>query len=397
MERPWLVKKETAKQSAQDTNTKQLHLNAAPTITPNSNEPKSGMEYGPVAKMDSFYGNSITNTELINGRRIINGADDGLMQVYPLKHPWAHDIFQTMIKNTWVPQEVPLGMDVEMWNDPGALTAAEKRMYKRSLAFVSNLDGLQTNNLNNNILRQITSPEVSLAITRQAYEEALHVQSYATMVETLGLDAEEIYGMYRKDELLYKKNRYVLQAVSAVADPLFTTGNFTKDQAFLEACIGNVILEGIYFYSAFLTFYVLKRNNKMPGSAEMIQFINRDEDMHLRLFINIAKTIIQEQPELWTKEFQARIQQNIMGAVEHETNWGKSCIGEGILGLQPAALQEYLQFVGDMRLKALGLPTVWNSKNPFGWIDDFTQGSMMEVNFFEGTVREYQVGSLHWE
>jgi len=338
-----------------------------------------------------------SNTELINKRKIINGEDDGLMQVSPLKHPFADEIFRTMLQNTWVPQEVPMGKDVEMWNEKNALTQKERNVYKRSLAFVSNLDGIQTNNLVGNIARHITSPEVSLAVVRQAYEEALHVHSYATMVEALNLDPEEIYGMYRKDLELYNKNKKVLEAVSKISDPNFKTGSFERDQMFLEACVGNIILEGIYFYSAFLNFYVFRRNNKMPGSAEMIQFINRDEDMHLSLFIKIVNEIKKEQPELWTSEFKEKIIKNFKAAVELEFNWGKSCIGDGILGINQNNLKEYLEFVGNQRLKAIGLPEVWNAENPFPWIDEITQSSMIEVNFFEGTVKEYSVGALNWD
>ena len=339
----------------------------------------------------------LKNSDIINNRRVINGEDDGLMQVSPLKHPFADDIFKIMLKNTWVPQEVQMGKDVEMWNEPGFLTAQEREVYRRSLAFVSNLDGLQTNNLVTNICRHITSPEVSLCVVRQAYEEALHVHSYSTMVEALDLDPEEIYGLYRKDRSLYEKNKLVLRAVGKIADPNFKTGTFENDQLFLEACIGNIILEGIYFYSAFMIFYIFRRNNKMPGSADMIQFINRDEDMHLQLFIQITNTIKNEQPELWDEKFQKKISENIKAAVELEYSWGISCINEGILGLNPENLREYLQFVGDMRLSAIGLPKLWNSKNPFPWIDEITQSSMIEVNFFEGTVKEYSVGTLNWD
>lgn len=345
---------------------------------------------------DGLDNNEMTNAEIINKRRVINGYDDGLMQISPLKHPWAYEIFELMIKNTWVPGEVPLQQDVNMWNDPNGLSETEKRVYSRSLAFVSNLDGLQTNNLACNIIRHLTSPEVILAVTRQTYEEALHVQSYAALVEALALDPEEIYGLYRKDQELYEKNQEVLKAVSKISDKNFETGTFKTDQMFLEACIGNVILEGIYFYSAFMIFYVLRRNNKMPGSAEMIQFINRDEDLHCMLFTHITNTIRKEQPELWTEEFQQQVIQNFKQAVEMEYQWGASCIKEGILGLTPELLRDYLQFVADYRLEALGLPKQYNSENPFPWVDEYTQGNMIEVNFFEGTVREYQSGSLEW-
>ncbi|MBT4936989.1 ribonucleotide-diphosphate reductase subunit beta [Candidatus Peregrinibacteria bacterium] len=345
-----------------------------------------------------FAATTKSNAQIINARSIINGEDDGLMQVAPLKHQFADDIFKKMLANTWVPQEVQMAKDIEMWESKTALSDQERYVYKRSLAFVSNLDGIQTNNLVHNIARHITSPEVKLVIVRQAFEEALHVHSYATMVEALNMDPEEVYGLYRHDQGLYEKNAYVLQAVNAISDNNFETGTFEADQMFLEACVGNIILEGVYFYSAFLNFYTLKRNNKMPGSAEMIQFINRDEDLHLVNFIQITNAIKEEQPELWTPEFQAKMEQSIKGAVEMETAWGVSCIGDGILGLNKENLTQYLQFVGNMRLKAIGLKSQWdNVENPFPWIDEMTQGSMQEVNFFEGRVREYATGTLEWD
>jgi len=347
--------------------------------------------------VDRQFGKNVKNSDIINKRKVINGEDDGLMQVSPLKHPFADDIFKVMLKNTWFPQEVPMGKDVETWTDPNGLSQQERRVFKRSLAFVSNLDGIQTNNLIQNMIRQITSPEVALAVTRQAYEEALHVHAYSTMVEALNFDPEEIYGMYRRDMELYKKNRYVLESLGKISDIKFKTGTFETDQAYLEAAAANIILEGVYFYAAFLNFYVLRRNNKMPGSGEMIQFINRDEDMHLQLWLKIFNEIKKEQSELWTEEFKQRIMKNVKGAVEHEIGWGLSCMGSGILGLTPQNLSEYIQFVGDTRLQQMGLPKLWNSKNPFPWIDEITQGSMIEVNFFEGTVKEYSVGALEWD
>ncbi len=346
--------------------------------------------------LGDFKETNLTNKDIINKRRVINGVDDGLMQVSPLKHPFADEIFKTMLHNNWVPQEVYMGKDLEMWESKDELTENERRVFKRSLAFVSNLDGIQTDNITSNILRQITSPEISLALIRQAYEEALHVHSYSTMVEALKLDQEEIYGMYRTDQELYEKNKYVLKSLGSISGDNFKTGTFKNDQLFLEACVSNIILEGIYFYSAFLVFYTLKRNGKMPGSAEMIQFINRDEDIHLKLFIKIVNEIKKEQPELWTDELKQTLIGNIKGAVEHESSWGKSCINEGILGLVPDKLEQYIQFVADMRLIAIGMEPLYNVNNPFPWIEQFTQGSMIEVNFFEGTVREYGTGTLQW-
>lgn len=343
------------------------------------------------------FGATHSNSDIINKRRVINGEDDGLMQVSPLKHPFADLIFKKMLANTWLPQEVQMAKDVAMWQDPNALTAQERYIYKRSLAFVSNLDGIQTGNLTHNIARQITSPEVKIAIIRQAFEEAVHVHSYSTMVEALGLNPEEIYGMYRKDEDLYRKNKYILDSFAKIEDPMYKTGTPEADRAFFLALIANIILEGVYFYAAFMTFYIFKRNNKMPGSAEMIQFINRDENMHLSLFIQIIAAVREEQPELWDDEMKATATKMLVDAVELETAWGKSCIGEGILGLNPDNLTEYMHFIGNKRLKAIGLEPQWpGATNPFPWVDEMTQGQMTEVNFFEGRVREYASGTLEW-
>ena len=359
-----------------------------------------GDDLPPLAQLnESLLPHARSNTEIINNRKVINGEDDGLMQVHPLKHPRSYDIYQLMLKNTWMPQEVELTRDVEMWNRTDILTDRERAVYERSLAFVSNLDGIQTNNLTVNVARQITSPEMRLVVVRQAFEESLHVVSYATMIEALGLNPEKVYGLYRTDRELYNKNRYVLDSLQKIADPDFHTGSPESDRDFLEACVANIILEGIYFYSAFLFFYVLKRNNKMPGSAEMIQFINRDEDLHLEHFVYMTNTIREENPHLWTGDFKERLRRNIAGAVEMEYSWGVSCIGDGFPGLTAAALKEYIQFVGNRRLRSIDLEPLWpGATNPFPWIDELTQGNMIETNFFEGRVREYQAGGgLDWD
>jgi ribonucleoside-diphosphate reductase beta chain len=344
---------------------------------------------------DEFQATSMTNEDIINKRRVINGFDDGLMQASPLKHPWARDIFKKMQRNNWVAEEIPFQTDYEQWTN-NKLTDAEKQAFLRALAFASNLDGLLTKTLSELIKPNITSPEVCLAISRQIYEEALHVDSYSCMIEALSFNPEEVYGLYRTDQHLFYKNRTVLRSVSKIAIPGFKTGTYENDKLFLEACTTNLILEGIFFYSAFLIFYNFGRQNKMPGSKEMIQFINRDEDLHVALFVNIINTIKEEQPELWTPDVQEMITKNMIDSVQMEYEWGLSCIGDGMLGITPDNMKEYLQFIGDTRLASIGLKKQWNVKNPFPWIDELTQGNMIEVNFFEGRVKEYQTGTLQW-
>ena len=123
------------------------------------------------------------------------------------------------------------------------------------------------------------------------------------MVEAVGLDPEEIYGLYRKDKDLFYKNKRVLESMYKINRADFSTKTVEGAREFVEACTTNLIFEGIFFFSAFLVFYNFGRHNKMPGSKEMIQFINRDEDLHVRLFVNIINSIKEEQPEVdrWLK------------------------------------------------------------------------------------------------
>ena len=338
---------------------------------------------------------TLSNQEIINKRRVINGYDDGLLQASPLKHPWARDIFKNMQKNNWVAEEISFQKDKEQW-ESDELTPREKECFSRALAFASNLDGLLVNSLSEVIKPHITSPEVALAVARQIYEEALHVDSYSCMIEAVGLNPEDVYGLYRKDKHLFYKNKRVLESMYSINREGFKTDTVENARQFLEACGTNLIFEGIFFFSVFIIFYNFGRHNKMPGSKEMIQFINRDEDQHVALFVNIINTIKDEQPELWDEELQKKFTQNICDAVEMEIDWGLSCIKEGILGITPQMLRDYIQFIGDIRLTSLGLPAVYHSDNPFPWLDEFTQNNMIETNFFEGTVREYQSGSLEW-
>lgn len=336
-----------------------------------------------------------STSEILNHTRIIAGPTDGLYNRGQLKYKWAKNIFDKMRQNNWMETEISLQKDREQW-ESDILSENEKRCFLRALAFASNLDGILTDSLSDINKKYITSPEVGLALSRQIYEEALHVESYSYLIESIGLQPDDVYTLYQRDSGLFYKNKQVLESIYAIKRDDFDIHSNSGKEDFLLACVTNLIFEGIYFFSVFLIFYNFGRHNKMPGSKEMIQFINRDEDQHVSLFVNIINTIKEEYPIIWSDSVRNKIYDNVKNAVISEYEWGLSCIGEGILGITPENLKEYLEFVGDIRLKMLGLNPLTNSKNPFPWIDEFTQGSMIEQNFFEGKVREYKTGAIEW-
>lgn len=328
--------------------------------------------------------------ERVNKRRIIGGDDDGLMCISPLKHKWARDFWKQMQKNNWFPHEADLSRDVPQYKT--VLTDAERRGYDRALAFLSNLDGIQFNNLMFNIGNYITSPEVKMCISRQAYEEANHVDSYATLIEAVSADPQEIYMTYERDPQLAEKNALILAQSQILRDD-YTPRNFAL------AVVANVVLEGIYFYSGFLMFYTLARGGKMQGSADMIRFIQRDEEVHMNFFLKIFETLKIENPEIFhDPAFYADCIALIKNAVALETMWGKHIISGGILGLSDAIIEQYVQWLANDRAVRLGMSPIYPGiTNPVPWVIEFSQPNRQEVNFFEGKVSDYQVaGSLEW-
>ncbi len=333
------------------------------------------------------------NTEIdlsafdVSKRRLIEGPSNRMMAIYPLKHTWAREVWKVMLANTWMAQEIDLSRDVKQYKE---LTEADRVMYDRSLAFLSNLDGIQFNNLTLNIGQYITSPEVSMAISRQSWEEANHVDAYETMIEAISLNPIELYTLFARDKVLAAKNEYIMRQSNVL-------GSDYSAENFALAVVANIILEGIYFYSGFLSFYTLAKMGKMLGSADMIRLIQRDEEVHLHLFVNMFKTLQQERPELFTTAFYQKVAVLFDEAVKLESSWGSYIIEGGVLGLTPQIISDYIKSLADDRLAMIGMPVMYAVKNPVPWVEKFSKVNGVEANFFESRVTSYSVGGqLKW-
>jgi len=327
------------------------------------------------------------SNEHVNDRRIFGGNPTGIFELNDIKYQWAYNLWEMMLNNTWFPKEVDMTRDA---NDYKVLTEAEKTAYDKALSQLIFMDSLQTNNLIDNINPYVTAPEINLILVRQAYEEALHSQSYAVMVDSISQNSEEIYELWRRDMMLKHKN----DAIAAVYERL---SEDPSEHNFVLACFANQILEGIYFYSGFTYLYTLARSGKMLGSAQMIRFIQRDEVTHLVLFQNLINTLKRERPELFTEELKAEVYDMFRQAVELETAWGQYITQGQILGLTDAIVAQYIQYLADDRLTSVGFEKLYNVSHPIKWVDDFARFNDQKTNFFEGTVTNYSKGSLSFD
>jgi ribonucleoside-diphosphate reductase beta chain len=327
------------------------------------------------------------STEDVNGRKVFGGNPTGIFELNNIKYQWAYNLWEMMLNNTWFPKEVDMTRDV---NDYKNLTDAEKTAYDKALSQLIFMDSLQTNNLIDNVNPYVTAPEINLILVRQSFEEALHSQSYAVMVDSISTNSEEIYDLWRRDMMLKHKN----DAIAAVYQELAAN---PTDTNFLKACFANQILEGIYFYSGFTYIYTLARSGKMLGSAQMIRFIQRDEVTHLVLFQNLINTLRKERPDLFTEELKADVIEMFKHAVQLESDWGKYITQGQILGLTDDIVEQYIKFLADDRLTSVGFEKLYNVANPIKWVDDFAKFNDQKTNFFEGNVANYSKGSLTFD
>ncbi len=332
----------------------------------------------------------------VDQKRLINCTTVDVNQLMPLKYKWAWEHYLNGCANHWMPTEVPMAKDIEMWKSD-LLTESERLVIMRNLGFFSTAESLVGNNVVLAIFKHVTNPEARQYLLRQSFEEAIHTHTFHYIVESLALDPGEIFNMYNEIEAIQKKDRFEMQLTEEVLKEGFSTSTFAGAQKFLENLIGYyIIMEGIFFYSGFAMILSLHRQNKMTGIGEQFQYILRDETIHLNFGIDLINEIKAENPDLWTKEFQNHIIELIHEATTLEYAYAKDCLPKGILGLTAPMFEDYVGYIADRRLERIGLKAQYHKKNPFPWMSEVIDLGK-EKNFFETRVTEYQSSSnLTW-
>jgi ribonucleoside-diphosphate reductase beta chain len=333
----------------------------------------------------------------VSAKRLINCPSVDANQLVPLEYHWAWEHYLNGCANHWLPSEVPMGRDVETWRSD-ALTPDERLVIVRNLGFFSTAESLVGNNLVLAIFKHVTNPECRQYLLRQAFEEAVHTHAFLYIVESLGLDDREVFGMYRDVPSIARKDALEMEMTAALVDPAFTTATVAGAQTFLENLIGYyVLMEGIFFYTGFLMVLSFHRQNRMTGIGQQFQYILRDETVHLNFGIDLINGIRQESPGLWTPGFRQRAIGLVREAVELETDYARDCLPNGLLGLNADLFRSYVEHIADRRLERIGLPPQYGSPNPFPWMSE-TIDLPKEKNFFETRVTEYRsAAALTWE
>lgn len=324
--------------------------------------------------------NEFGDTE-VSKKKLINGNTTNLNDFNNMKYTWASDWYRQAMNNFWIPEEINMSQDLK---DYKILTEDERIAYDKILSFLIFLDSLQMENLGN-VNNYITASEVNLCLTIQAFQEAIHSQSYSYILDTICPPDKrnEILYQWKDDPILLSRNKFIGDLYNEfLENPI--------PRNLLKTLMANYILEGIYFYSGFMFFYNLERNSKMPGSVQEIRYINRDENTHLWLFRNIINELRTEEPQLFTDTVVEELRDMLRIGVENEIAWGIYVIGDKIQGLNKKVISEYIKYLGDLRLKDLGMKPLYNIKeNPLPWVDLYADANSVKTDFFEAKSTAY--------
>ncbi len=320
----------------------------------------------------------------VQKRRIIGGNTTNLNDFNNMKYSWVSKWYRQAMNNFWIPEEINLSQDMK---DYPNLSIYEKRAYDKILSFLVFLDSIQTVNLPS-ISEYITANEINLCLNIQTFQECVHSQSYSYMLDTIcsPVERDEILYQWKTDERLLQRNTFI--------GDLYNEFQMNKNYyTFLKVLIANYILEGIYFYSGFMFFYNLSRQGKMPGSAQEIRYINRDENTHLWLFRNILLELKNEEKELFTEENIEMMREMIKEGVRQEIEWGSYVIGDNVPGLTKKMVSDYIYFLGNQRSNDLGFGILFPGYEvepaDMHWVNVFANPNDIKTDFFEAKSTAY--------
>ena len=308
----------------------------------------------------------------------------------PMRYPGFYDQFRDAIKNTWTVEEVDLHNDLA---DLRRLTPAEQHLINRLVAFFATGDTIVSNNLVLNLYQHLNSPEARLYLSRQLFEEAVHVQFYLTLLDTYIPDEQERHEAFAAVEnipSIKRKADFCFRWIDSLGDLRRLDTSEQQQQFLLNLICFAACIEGLFFYGAFAYVYFLRSRGLLNGLASGTNWVFRDESMHMSFAFDVVETVRREQPELFDDNLAGMVTEMITEAVECETQFAEDLLGRGVPGLSLVDMRQYLEHVADRRLTQLGIAPVFGAGNPFSFME--LQDVQELSNFFERRVSSYQTG-----
>lgn len=319
---------------------------------------------------------------------ILGKASPEDMNLHPINYQWAYDLYNQAVRNTWFPHEIALGEDLADWRN---MTEDERHAVEFLMAFFNPAELIVNRSLALGVYPYIKAPECHLYLAKQMFEEANHCVSFEYVLETFPFDREAVFSTHLNVPSMQAKEEYIKRYLVRMTEETLNIETPEGKKDFLRNLVAtNIVMEGIWFYSGFMVALSFRQRNQLRNFGSMINWVIRDESLHLQFGINLIHTILEENPELLTQDFANEIRDIIIEGVDLEVNYNKDLFPRGILGLNADYVNQYVKYVTDRRLEELGLPKHYNVSNPAKWMTAATDVYEL-VNFFEAQNTNYEV------
>ncbi|HQX54429.1 MAG TPA: ribonucleotide-diphosphate reductase subunit beta [Pyrinomonadaceae bacterium] len=308
----------------------------------------------------------------------------------PMLYPEFYEMYRNSIKNTWTVEEVDFSTDV--MDLKNKMTSAERHMINRLVAFFATGDSIVSNNLVLNLYKHINAPEARMYLSRQLFEEAVHVQFYLTLLDTYIPDhheREQAFAAVDNIPSIHTKAQFCMKWIDTINDLDSLQTPEHRRQFLLNLICFATCIEGLFFFAAFAYVYFLRSKGLLHGLAAGTNWVFRDESAHMAFALEVVNKVRIEQPELFDDSLHRQIVEMIDEAVTCEMHFAEDILSGGISGLSTGDMRQYLEYIADQRLAMLGLQKVYGAKNPFSFMD--LQDVQELANFFERRVSAYQV------
>jgi ribonucleoside-diphosphate reductase beta chain len=318
--------------------------------------------------------------------------DPGLcLSLRPMQYPAFYEMYRSAIKNTWTVDEVDFASDVD--DIRKKLGPRERHLIERLVAFFATGDSIVSNNLVLNLYKHINAPEARMYLSRQLYEEALHVQFYLTLLDTYIPDHDSRAKAFTAIETIpsiRKKGEFCFKWIDSIQDMNRIETRAQRRQFLMNLITFAAAVEGLFFFAAFAYVYYLRSRGLLHGLATGTNWVFRDESAHMQFAFEVVKQVREQEPELFDADMQRDVVQMLEEAVDAETQFAEDLLGDGLAGLSLRDVRSYLEYVADQRLQQLDMPKRFGSKNPLSFME--LQDVQELTNFFERRVASYQVG-----
>ena len=289
--------------------------------------------------------------------------------MFPLKYHDIWDMYKNQQHSFWTAEEIDLAQDLTDWNEK--LNDNEKHFIKMILAFFAASDGIVNENLAENFLKEVQYPEAKSFYGFQIMMENIHSETYSLLIDTYIKDSDE------KDRLFHAIDNY--ESIKKKADWAL---KWINSDSFAERLIAFAAVEGIFFSGSFCSIFWLKKRGLMPGLAFSNELISRDEGLHCQFACLLHNKHIKN------KVTPERIKEIICSAVDIERVFITESLPVSLIGMNDKLMQQYIEYVADFWLVELGCQKVYNSENPFDFMEMLSLQN--KSNFFEKRVAEYQ-------